>query len=146
LPAPRSGALAAAAVVAVALTSLTAGIVSHEATLATALAKNDVALAAIVHSHFNHVQLVSRTPNAPSAKALYGREGRWVYVVVDSTSCACHVVLVRDGNRNDIGPPQSAPGTENATAFSASADRPSRVELVAASGEIVADAPLTYAR
>jgi hypothetical protein len=46
------------------------------------LRANDLALSAIVGSHFSHAQFVSKTAGAPPAKLLYARDHSWLYIVV----------------------------------------------------------------
>jgi hypothetical protein len=49
-----------------------------------AAATRAVALDALVHSHFLHAPFVGLTPDAPHAKAIYARDGSWLYVVSDA--------------------------------------------------------------
>jgi len=44
--------------------------------------QTDVALSALVNSHFNHVAFTGKTSDAPMAKLLYARTGEWLYVIV----------------------------------------------------------------
>jgi len=48
-----------------------------------ASATQAVALDALVHSHFLHAPFASLAPDAPHAKAIYARDGSWLYVVSD---------------------------------------------------------------
>jgi hypothetical protein len=44
--------------------------------------QTDVALSALVNSHFNHVAFTRQAADAPAAKLLYARNGQWLYVIV----------------------------------------------------------------
>jgi anti-sigma factor RsiW len=39
------------------------------------------AVAAMIHSHFLHAQFVKLSPDAPAAKAIFARNGAWLYVI-----------------------------------------------------------------
>ncbi|MBV8245543.1 MAG: zf-HC2 domain-containing protein [Candidatus Eremiobacteraeota bacterium] len=58
--------------------------------------RSDVVLATLVNSHFNHVQFNEPAAEMP-AKALYGRHGEWVYVIVLHP----HGTLVVEGRSPD---------------------------------------------
>ncbi|HEY1428947.1 MAG TPA: hypothetical protein VGF18_05200 [Candidatus Tumulicola sp.] len=47
------------------------------------MAAQDVALATLVHSHFEHVSMTSLTSPALAAKVLYARDGSWIYIIAD---------------------------------------------------------------
>lgn len=97
-------------------------------------------LAAIVGSHFLHVQFQSATPQAPAAKVLYARDGSWIYVIVNEPAPYA-VTGIRDGRATDLVS-TSATGTES-TAFVRTAQRYSTLEL-RRNGALVARAPLVY--
>lgn len=42
------------------------------------------ALSAMVHSHFLHAPFVKLAPDAPAAKAIFARNGSWLYVIANS--------------------------------------------------------------
>jgi hypothetical protein len=44
-------------------------------------AVNRQAVSAMIHSHFLHSQFVKVAPDAPPAKAIFARNGAWVYVI-----------------------------------------------------------------
>lgn len=44
--------------------------------------QTQVALSALVNSHFNHVAFTRVAPDGPAAKLLYARNGGWLYVIV----------------------------------------------------------------
>ncbi len=44
----------------------------------------DLAMIAMLHSHFNHAQFAGST-NAPIAKVLYPRDKSWLYVIVEGS-------------------------------------------------------------
>ena len=48
-----------------------------------AQSENNLAMIALLHSHFNHAQFVGT--NAPSAKVMYARDKSWIYVVVEGS-------------------------------------------------------------
>jgi anti-sigma factor RsiW len=50
----------------------------------TAGANRNQALAAMVHSHFLHAPFVKIAPDAPAAKAIFARDGSWLYVIAAS--------------------------------------------------------------
>lgn len=45
--------------------------------------RNDVALSALVNSHFNHVSFTPSVAGVPPAKLLYARSGEWLYVIIE---------------------------------------------------------------
>jgi hypothetical protein len=47
------------------------------------IATEDVALATMVHSHFEHVSMTPLSTSPLAAKVLYARDGSWVYVIAD---------------------------------------------------------------
>jgi hypothetical protein len=44
--------------------------------------EQQVAMNAMLHGHFLHTQFVASAPGAPAAKAIYARDGSWLYVLV----------------------------------------------------------------
>ena len=100
-------------------------------------------LATIATSHFNHTTLTARAPAAPVTKVLYARDGAWLYVVIDGTTCDCRVVLRSSDGERDLGRPIVRGST--ATLFVTDAARPNSIELVAQRGQIVSSAKLVYA-
>ena len=105
-------------------------------------ARDSSVLATLATSHFNHVSLVSHTTSAPAAKVLYGRDGAWFYVVVDSATCDCRVIAASRAGRHDLGKPEVRGTT--ATLFVRNIPRPISLDLVDASGSVIAGAPLVY--
>ncbi|MEA2688292.1 MAG: hypothetical protein QOD51_899 [Candidatus Eremiobacteraeota bacterium] len=83
--------LASAAAVVFAATAAFEGMSAHGAS--SQLARTDVALNAIAGSHFGHTTLTS-VPGVV-AKALYARDGSWLYVVATGAPRGAHVVLRR---------------------------------------------------
>jgi len=47
------------------------------------VSSDDLALATIVHSHFNHVTMTPESSHIVAAKVLYARDGSWLYIIVD---------------------------------------------------------------
>ncbi len=105
-------------------------------------ARDSAILATIASSHFQHVSFTSRDSAAPVSKALYARDGAWFYVVVDSATCACHVVARSAAGERDLGEPDARGST--ATLFVRDFPRPTSLELVGASGRVIANATLAY--
>ncbi len=68
------------------------------------LADQDVALATVVHSHFNHVSMTPISGSAVAAKVLYARDGSWVYVIADRPGGELHVMSIGAAGRSDLGP------------------------------------------
>jgi hypothetical protein len=68
-------------------------------------AQDDAALPVIANSHFLHATFTSKQADAPVAKVLWGRTTRWLYVIVDSGSCNCHVIMTDAGGEHDLGTP-----------------------------------------
>jgi hypothetical protein len=96
--------LAAAAVIAIGF-----GILAWaEVMLRYQSASTAIALQTLVNNHFLHVQMTGTSPTAPNAKVLYGRDGSWVYVIVDAPQSRLHVVLTRGAERRDVGELQPA--------------------------------------
>jgi len=62
-----------------------------------ASATQAVALDALVHSHFLHAPFVALVPDAPHAKAIYARDGSWLYVVSDAPRALA--VVAEPGDR-----------------------------------------------
>lgn len=75
--------LAAAATLIVAV-GLGGTLAVENARLATIVADDGVALATVATSHFIHASFIGQAWGAPPAKVLYGRDGTWLYVVVDA--------------------------------------------------------------
>jgi len=105
-------------------------------------ASESAILSTIATSHFLHVPLNARVAGAPVSKAIYARDGDWLYVVIDSAACDCHVVTRSGAVAHDLGPPD-ARGTAS-TLFTRSAGHPGAVALVDASGHVIAETDLVY--
>ena len=67
------------------------------------LADEDLAMATVVHSHFNHVSMSPISNSPVAAKVLYARDGSWVYVIADRPGGELHVVSIGAGGRTDLG-------------------------------------------
>jgi hypothetical protein len=106
------------------------------------VAHDSAVLATIATAHFNHVTLTAREPSAPVSKVLYARDGAWFYVVIDSPTCDCRVVARSAAVERDLGKPEVRGST--ATLFVRDFPRPTSLELVDASGRVVAAATLIY--
>jgi hypothetical protein len=104
---------------------------------------NELALAALVHSHFDHSPFVAQRVGAPAAKVMYARDGSWLFVVVDRPS----VPLEVDGiaaNGAALSLAQLPRSDVAVSAFSRPARRFVRVELREANGAVVSRAELAY--
>jgi hypothetical protein len=132
---PRWGLAAAAAL------ALLAGSGWENYQSAVALRSQDLILGTIVHSHFNHVSLtVSTSISGFGAKALYARDGTWVYLIVDHAPAALHVLATGASGVHDLGEPVQSNGV--ATLFWHPAERITNLELTvngapAATGTLV---------
>jgi hypothetical protein len=119
----RWGALAACiAVVAIGVTG-TREVTQDRATIAA----DDRAFSAIAVSHFAHTTFTKLVPDAPTAKVLWGKSPHWLYVIVDSPSCACDVIATTAMGERDLGAPN--PRGATATLFVPEADGVAQVEL-----------------
>ncbi|HEY0613596.1 MAG TPA: hypothetical protein VGC96_03100 [Candidatus Elarobacter sp.] len=65
------------------------------------LVATDTALLAIAGSHFGHTTLVS--DRGVTAKALYARDGSWMYVIARGAPPGTHVTLLRPHEVRDAG-------------------------------------------
>ncbi|HTV75096.1 MAG TPA: hypothetical protein VME66_15500 [Candidatus Acidoferrales bacterium] len=108
----------------------------------TALRSQDAILATLVHSHFDHVNLTIAQP-APGfgAKAIYARDGSWMYLIVDHAPLSLHVVVQSAAGRQDLG--AITPTNGVATLFVRPAQRITGIELLAG-GAPAASAKLIY--
>jgi hypothetical protein len=70
-------------------------------TASTQLARTDAALGAIAASHFGHTTLTAES--GVVAKALYARDGSWIYVVTENAPRGAHVVLREGAATRDLG-------------------------------------------
>ncbi|HEY0797954.1 MAG TPA: zf-HC2 domain-containing protein, partial [Candidatus Baltobacteraceae bacterium] len=74
--------------------------------LTTAMHSQDVILATLVHSHFEHVNLTTSDPSSAfGAKALYARDGSWMYLILDHAPPSLHVLATEDASVHDLGEP-----------------------------------------
>jgi anti-sigma-K factor RskA len=107
-------------------------------------ARDGAVLATLANAHFEHVAFNPRSPRAPVAKAIYARDGTWLYVIVDSGTCDCRVVARSAAGERDLGAPE--PRGEVATLFVRGAARPTGLLVEDASGDVLAAATLAYPR
>ena len=91
---------ATAAAVVFAATTAFASNTAHNAS--AQLAQTDAALGAIASSHFAHTTLTAGRPGVV-AKALYARDGAWLYVVVENAPRGAHVVVRNAAASRDLG-------------------------------------------
>jgi hypothetical protein len=119
------------------------GAFVERSTDARQAARDSAVLATIATSHFNHVSFTARAAGAPISKVLYARDGAWFYVVINSATCDCRIVAHSAAGAQDLGAPV-ARGT-TAALFVRGSPRPSSLELVIPSGDVIAAATLIYA-
>jgi hypothetical protein len=113
----------AAAVVFAATTALEA---STAHTASTQLARTDAALGAIASSHFGHTTLTSEANVV--AKALYARDGSWIYVVANDAPRGAHVVVRSGAASRDLG---ALDAGAPATLFARAPGRSDEISVVA---------------
>ncbi len=63
----------------------------------------DVALVAMVHSHFNHVSMSPESANPVAAKILYARDGSWIYIIADRPGGSLHAIAETATGAIDLG-------------------------------------------
>jgi hypothetical protein len=117
-----SAAAAAAALVFAATTAFEASS-AHAAN--AQLAMTGTALGAIASSHFQHTTLAA-DPGV-IVKALYARDGAWLYVVAEHAPPGAHVVLGSGTAQRDLG---ALDGGAPATLFARSTGRLSQISVV----------------
>jgi len=103
LPAPSFYATAAALLLAA---GIGGGALVEHSTDVRQVAHDSAVLATIATAHFNHVSFTVREPSAPVSKVLYARDGAWFYVVIDSATCDCRVVVRSAAGERDWGKPE----------------------------------------
>ncbi len=91
------------------------------------VAQDDAALGEVANAHFKHATFTKIDPSAPTAKVLWGPSNRWVYVIVDSATCACRVVAGTDAGERDLGAPLGRGRT--AAVFAADLPHVRQIEL-----------------
>ena len=104
-------------------------------------AQQQLAMTSMLRGHFLHSPFAARIAGAPNAKAIYGRDGGWVYVLVAPARDAFDVVAVSNGKSAKLG--TIAPGTATRGAYFPQNARPDTLELVL-DGKTVASATLVY--
>lgn len=129
------GALAASLVVVLGGAAGTRGVLH----MRDVVAQDDAALAVLANSHFKHATLAKVDRSAATSKVLWGLSNRWVYVMVDTSTCACRVAVVTDAGERDLGAPLER-GTTSVL-FANDLPRVRRIELRRA-GRIVESAVL----
>jgi hypothetical protein len=138
---PLPSVLTTAASVALAIGIGAGALVEHGRDTREA-ARQSAIVATLADAHFLHVSLTPRAAGVPASKAIYGRDGAWLYVVIDAATCACRVVVRTATGERDLGPPDTRGTT--ATLFTRDAVHPTSVALVDDAGRIRADAQLAY--
>lgn len=92
------------------------GLVPWLTTLRTASPPvQQVAMTAMLHSHFQHTQFVADTAGAPAAKVIFGRTGGWIYVLAAPGPAPLSVVTVAGGVKTTAA--TLAPDTRTRAAF-----------------------------
>jgi anti-sigma factor RsiW len=135
----RAGSLALAAGLALAVIALGWQTLAFRARVAS----DDLALATIVHSHFNHIAMTPESQHPVAAKVLYARDGSWLYIIADEPNGALHVKVRTRSGLSDLGALRSS--GRMATLL---ARPPERIEAVTLQrdGADVASATLIYGK
>lgn len=128
----------AAAVAAAFVLGLIPWLVSMRATAPPA---QQLAMTAMLDGHFMHAPFAAANPGAPNAKAIYARNGAWIYVLAAPADGALDVVAVSNGKRSKLG--TIAPGTATRGAFFTEIVPADKLELVR-DGRTIASATLVY--
>lgn len=128
-----SAVAAAAAVIFAATSAIEAG---SARAAATQLAQTDRALTAIAASHFGHTTLTS--DRGITAKALYARDGSWLYVIVSGAPPGAHVAVRSGGGLRELGELRAG---EPATLFTRDTGRADEVDVVSGARIIAHGAP-----
>ncbi len=105
------------------------------------LKAEDVALVAMVRSHFNHVSMSPESANPVAAKILYARDGSWIYIIADKPGGALRAIAYTAGGVADLGALSST--GETATLLAHPRERIVSITLQRA-GADVASARLAY--
>ncbi len=125
--APRAWWATAAVAAAFAFAASTAyeGIAAHNAS--AQLTRTGVALGAIASSHFGHTTMTT-DDSSVVVKALYARDGAWLYIVAEHAPPGAHVTVRNGAKARDLGALDA--GTP-ATLFVRSPGRADEVSLTA---------------
>lgn len=92
------------------------GLIPWLTTLRTAAPPaQQVAMTAMLHSHFQHTQFVADAPGAPAAKVIFGRTGGWIYVLAAPGIAPLSVVTLAGGARTTVA--TLAPATQTRAVF-----------------------------
>jgi hypothetical protein len=67
------------------------------------IGRQDLALATLVHSHFNHVSMTPAAGNSIEAKILYARNGSWIYILVDKPNAPLRAVAQTPAGTMNLG-------------------------------------------
>ena len=99
------------------------------------------AISAMLSGHFAHVAFAARAPGAPAAKAIYAREGGWIYVIAAPGTDALAIAVSRHGRQRPAG---TLPGSGDVR--SSFIILPGRVDAIALldGGVTIATAHLVY--
>lgn len=137
----RNSWLATAAALALAA-GLGATLAAERAHVASIVAADSVALSTLSTSHFLHAAFVPQAPNVPRAKVLYGRDGTWLYVVVDAGENDWRVAGDATGANLDLGRLQTR-GTTSVL-FMRPGHHIDALRLIDSAGDAVARVGLLY--
>jgi anti-sigma factor RsiW len=123
--AARMRALAPLATAATLLLALGGTLVSNQE-MRGELARGDVAMTHVVHSHFLHVAMTPAQGESVAAKVLFARDGSWLLVAADRPAAGFHVIVSENGLDRDLGPLEL---TGNEATLTTAAEKPSAVSL-----------------
>jgi len=102
-----------------------------------------LAMTAMLDSHFQHAQFVADAAGAPPAKVIYGRDGRWLYVLAAPGTTALSVVTVTSSAKKTVATLE--PAAKTRATFVTLAARPGQVLLVEGTRQL-AHANLVFAK
>lgn len=91
-------------------------------------ATEQLAMSAMLDSHFQHAQFVADTPGAPSAKVIFGRTGGWLYVLVSPGDAPLSVVTVGESSKTTVA--TLPPGRQTRAVFVTLSARIDEVRLL----------------
>ena len=105
-------------------------------------APQQVAMTAMLNSHFQHSQFVSDEPGAPAAKVIFGRSGGWIYVLAGAGNAQLSIVTVANASMVTVA--TLAPSTQTRSVFVPLNTRIDRV-LLTENGRQIAHANVAFA-
>lgn len=115
----------------------------HDFGLRERMHDNDQALITVARTHFRHMNFIALSPGFPAAKLLYEPKGRWFYILIASSDCACRALIRTASGERDAGAPQATGAASSL--FIADAQHATSIRLVRSTDQAtLASATLTY--